>query len=92
MHSRRVEDKVWLVLDDLQLQTDQTLDRSKVIEFLVVTERKGNPGSAGPGRATDPVNVRLGDVGYVEVDDVRDLVDVYPARGDVGCDEHRHPA
>ena len=66
-------------------------DRAKVIELLVITERKSSPGGAGPGRAPDAVNVGLGYVGYIKVDDVRDLVDVDPTRGDVGCDEHRRP-
>ena len=74
-----VDDEVELVLDDIQPHPDQSLDRSKVIELLVITERKGNPRGAGPGRAPDAVNVRLGNVGYVEIDDVRDLVDVDPA-------------
>jgi hypothetical protein len=39
----RIEVKVWCVLDDIQLHADQSLDRSKVIELLVITERKGNP-------------------------------------------------
>ena len=86
-----VESEVGFVLDDIQLHADQSLDRPKVIELLVITERKGNPGGAGPGRAPDAVNVCLGNVGYIEVDDVRDLVDVDPARGDVGRDQHRHP-
>ncbi len=87
-----VANEVGLDLDDIQLHADQSLNRSKVIELLVITERKGNPGCAGPGRPPDAVNVCLGNVGYIEVDNVRDLVDVDPARGDVGCDEHRRPA
>ncbi len=92
MSSGRVEDKLWFVLDDIQLHADLSFDRSKVIELLTITERQGDPGRAGPSRAPDAVNVCLGNVGYIEVDNVRDLVDVDPARGDIGCDEHRHPA
>ena len=40
--------------------------------------------------AADAVHVVLGDVRQLEVDDVRQLLDVEAARGDVGRDEHRH--
>lgn len=86
------EDEVGFVLDDLQLPTDQTLDRSKVTKLLVITERQGNARGAGPGRTPDAVNVGLGSVGDVEVDDMRDLIDVDPARGDVRGDKHGHTA
>ena len=54
-----VEREVGCVLDGLQLHADQSLDRSKVIELLVITERKGNPGGAGLPRA------RLGEAKHV---------------------------
>ncbi|MEE8147855.1 MAG: hypothetical protein V3T24_09645, partial [Longimicrobiales bacterium] len=60
MRHRCVERKVWFVLDDLQLHADQSLDRSQVIELVVITERHGNTGSARPGRAPDTVHVGLG--------------------------------
>ena len=88
----RLEHEVGFVLVDIQTPPDQSLDRSQVFEFLAITEREGNPGRAGPGRAPDPVNICLGDVGHIEIDDVRDLVDVDPARSNVGGDEHRRPA
>ena len=47
------------------------------------------PGAAG---AADAVRVDVGLLGRVEVDHVRDVVDVEAARGDVGCDERPHLA
>ncbi len=88
----RVEVEIGFVLVDLQASPDQSLDRSQVIEFLVIAERQSNPGRAGPGGAPDPVNICLGNVGHIEIDDVGDLVDVDPARCNVGGDEHRRPA
>jgi len=88
----RLEHEVGFVLVHIQASADQSLDRPQVFEFLVIAERDGNPGRAGPGRAPDPVNVCLGNVGHIEVDDVGDLVDVDPARSNVGGDEHRCPA
>src|SRR3954470_12103787 len=38
----------------------------------------------------DAVDILLGDIGQVEVDDVADARDVDPARGDVGRDQHAH--
>ena len=37
-----VENEVVLDLDDLQLHADQSLDRSKIIELVMITERQGN--------------------------------------------------
>ena len=92
MRCGHVENEVWVVLGDLQLLADQSLDRSKVIELLVITERKGNPGGAGPGRTPDAMNVGLRLIGHIEVDDVRDLVHVDTARGDIGCHVYGRPA
>ncbi len=86
--SRRIERQFGLVLEDLQLPLDQSLDRSQVNELIVITERHGNAGRARPGRAADAVNVRLGNIGDVEVDDVRDVVDIDAPRGDIGCNQH----
>ena len=41
----------------------------------------------GPGRPADAVDVVVGDVRHVEVDDVREGLDVDAARRDVGGDE-----
>ena len=65
-----VEREVGFVVDDLQLHADQSLDRSKVIELVVITERQGNTGGTGPSCASDSVNVGLGNVGNIEVNDV----------------------
>ena len=91
MRRECVEREVGFVVDDLQLHADQSLDRSKVIELVVITERHGNTGSAGSSRAPDTVNISLWNIGHIEVDNVCDLVHIDSARGDIGCNEHRHP-
>ena len=48
-------------------------------------------GARAPG-ATDTVHVVFGHVGQLEVHHLRQLVDVQPARGDVGGDQHRQRA
>ena len=47
---------------------------------------------AGARGAADAVDILLGNVGQVEVDDMGDARDVDPARGDVGRDQDRRLA
>ena len=56
----------------------------------VSQKERAMPAGARAARAADAVDVGLGHVGQVVVDDVRDAVDVDAARGDVGG--HQHPA
>jgi hypothetical protein len=46
-----------------------------------------DPRGAGPRGAADPVNIGFRHFGKLEIDDMRDAVDVETARRDVGCDE-----
>jgi hypothetical protein len=46
-----------------------------------------DPRGAGPRGAADPVNIGFRHFGKLEIDDMRDAVDVEAARRDVGCDE-----
>ena len=75
--------------DDLarHLAPDHPLDVGE--QRLVVRAHEGDrlAGGARPARAADPVDVVFRHVGQVEVDDVRQLLDVEAARGDVGGDE-----
>src|SRR5688572_11529748 len=64
------------------------LDRAQLLVLLARGERQRIAGGAGAGRASDAVDVVLGHVGNVEVDDVRQRLDVDAASGDVGGDEH----
>ena len=60
------------------------------LQRLVVLRRHQHGGEAlasRPSRASDAVDVGVGRIREVEVDDVRDLLDVDAARRDVGRDE-----
>ena len=46
-----------------------------------------SPLSTGPGCPSNAVHVVLGDVRQIEVDDVANIIDIDPARGDVGRNE-----
>src|SRR5688500_10675311 len=71
------------------VRSDEFLDVTQVLAFFGVAEGDGLAGGAGPAGAADAVDVGLGDVGEVVVDDVGDGVDVEAAGGDVGGDEDR---
>src|SRR6185503_4016815 len=66
---------------------DQPLDVAQISALLVVAERYGDAVAAGARGAADAVDVALGDVRQVVVDDVADAVDVDAACGNVGGDQ-----
>ena len=63
---------------------DGFLNVTQIGALVVVAERDGDAGGAGPGRAADTVHVTFRFVGQVEVDDVGDAVDVDAASRNVG--------
>ena len=65
----------------------QALDVAQEVALLRVAERDGDAGGAGACRAADAVDIALRHVRQLELHDVRDLVDVDAARGDVGGDQ-----
>ncbi len=66
---------------------EQLLDRLEERLLVDAHERDRLSVDAGATGAADPVDVVLGDHRQLEVDDVRELLDVDAARGDVGRDE-----
>src|SRR5262249_52105664 len=67
---------------------DQLLDVLQEDVLVDADQRHRAALRAGAAGAADAVHVVLGHVGQLEVDDVRQLVDVDAARGDVGGHEH----
>ena len=53
----------------------------------MITERNRLSRLACPRRAADAMNIGLGDVRQLKIDDMADAVDVDAARRDVGCDQ-----
>ena len=74
--------------DARQRALDELLDVAQVFVLVDAHERDRLAGRAGATGAPDPVHVIVGHVGEVVVDDVRQLVDVDAAGGDVGGDQH----
>src|SRR5687767_679949 len=67
---------------------DELLDLPEQPDLVVVDERDRGTHTARTAGAADAVHVILGHVRQFEIDDVRQLLDVEAARGDVSCDEH----
>src|SRR5690606_19151673 len=63
------------------------LDAFQQLLFIRGNQRNGFAATAGATGTADPVNVIFLDIGQLEVDHVRQLVDVQAAGGDIGCDE-----
>jgi hypothetical protein len=57
--------------------------------FFAPAERNGASCSAGAPCATDAVDVYFGDFGQIEVDHVRNVVEVQSAGGEVGRHRYR---
>ena len=70
-----------------KLQAGQLLDVAQQRPLGAVAERNRDARGAGPRGAADPVNIGFRHFGKLEIDDMRDAVDVDAARRDIGCDE-----
>ena len=77
---------------DFQLSAELALDRPQVAHLGASAHRDGEARRPCSCCATDPVHVRFRRVGQVEVHDVRDVVNVDAAGGDVGRDQDVCPA
>ena len=71
-------------------QAQPSGELAHLVTLAGADERHPDAAVAGASGAADPVDVGLMVGGRVEVDHVRDAVDVDPARGDVGRDERIH--
>ena len=68
------------------------LDVAEQLQLVDADQRDGVAVDAGAAGAADAVDVVLGDHRQLEVDDVRERLDVEAARGDLGGDQDREPA
>ena len=71
--------------------SDQALDRPNTAAVLRSHERDGMTGGAGACRAADPVDVVLGNVWQVVVDNVIDAFHIYAASGNIRRDHDPGP-
>ena len=71
----------------LDRRAEQFLDIAEIRPLLMIAERDGDALGARPRGAADAVDVAFRHVRQIEVDHVRDVVDVEPARRDIGRDQ-----
>ena len=73
------------------LNPDQLLDRSQIIEFGPGTKRDRDPLRAGAAGTADSMHVGFWFAGrQIVVDHMRDAVDIDSTRGNVGGDQYPH--
>ena len=77
---------------DRDLIADVLVDRVEGVDIVVAGQGEGLALGADPGGAADAVDVVLGVLRQIEVDDVGDAVDVKTAARDIGGDEDRQLA
>src|SRR6202030_3806057 len=70
--------------------SNQSFDRAH--RFLIERGHNGNrgTGAAGPPGASDPVDIIVGVMGNIEIEDVADGGNIEATRGDVGGDQERN--
>src|SRR5262249_43062282 len=68
---------------NLDLLADRLLDIPQKPTLVCGAERDGDTIIAGPRRATNAMNVAFGLVRQIEIDDVRDAIDIDAASGNV---------
>ena len=75
--------------DDLgrDAPAEDLLDLAEQLHLVDADQRDGIAVALCPAGPADAVDVVLGDHRQLEVDDVRQGIDVEPARGDLGRDE-----
>src|SRR3990172_8379373 len=80
----------WNLSVDGQFLADQAFDRPQFAAFAGAAQRQGDPAGAGPARATNAMHITFRLIGYLEIDDVGDAVDVDAASRQIGGDQHLH--
>ena len=83
---------VGLVLQDLDLLAQESLDANQITRFRFVAKRIRQTVSARACGSTDAMDVDFGFVGQVKVEHVRDVLDVDASAGDVRGHEDEHVA
>ena len=86
-HRRRFGSLVAAPVEREDAQPRQALDGAQGVALRSVAQRNRLAGPPGARGAADAVDIGLGDLGQLEIDDMADVVDIDAARGDVGGDE-----
>jgi hypothetical protein len=81
---------IGLMPPDFDGLAEMALDGPEIAHLFGAAQRNRRPRRSGPRGAADAVDIRLRLVGHVVVHDVRDAVQIDPARGDVGRHQQRN--
>jgi len=83
---------VRLLFQHLDLLVQEPLNTDQIARFGFITKRIGQAFFSSTGGAANAVNIDFGFVGQIEIEDVRNVVDVNASAGNVGGDENEHLA
>ena len=87
LDARRFGGEAFRQRQQLGLDPGQPLDVAQIGPLVIGAEADRHARCAGARGAADAVDILLGHVGQLEIDDVADARDVDAARGDVGRDQ-----
>src|SRR5579864_6950021 len=72
----------------LHLDTERPFELKKFRPLFATEQCRGYAVLSGASRPADSVDKILGDLRQIEIDHVRDVLDVNPARSDIRRDQH----
>lgn len=75
-----------------ELAPDQFFDIAQIGQFGWLTQRNRNAGGTGARGAANAMDIGFRHVGKLEIDNVRDAVNINAARRNIGRDQDLHPA
>jgi len=88
-NSRAVVRVFRLICSHREFRFDQPLNVVQFAALVVIAERHRSAGGAGSCRSADAMDIRLRVTGHVEIDHMRDVININAARSDIRGDEHR---
>ena len=83
---------VRLLFQHLDLLVQEPLNTDQIARFGFITKRIGQAFLSSTSGSADAVNVDFGFVGQIEIEDVRNVVNIDASAGDVGSDKNEHIA
>lgn len=75
---------------DRNLTTNKRLYRVQLISLLDAAEGEGGAAQTRPRGPADPMDIHLGLIGHIVIDDMRNIVHIDAPRRHVGCYQNTH--
>ena len=86
-HDCVIAEWVGVIVDDGNIFADQFLDIGEILFFLGVAEGNCDSFRTSATGTTDTMHIGFGDIGKLEVHDVREFIDIDASSGNIGGDE-----